>query len=739
MSTTRTDAATGATNDGEIDLAALVGVIWAGRISIALAVFAALLVGLAVALLSPPVYRADALLQIEAKRSGMALPTGMQDLLGGLGGGGTSQTLTEIEILRSRLVLGQVVDQLDLDVSATPRRLPVIGEALSRYDLPDPGFAFLAPYAWHAEQIALGELEVPATWIGEEMTLTATGGTGGFDYSVALPDGTTRQGKLRQRLDDPTLGLALRVDVLEGQAGREFIITRMDPRAVIAGLRKAFSATETGRQSSILKLEVSGADGEAIKQTLNAITRTYLEQNVSRSSAEAQSSLQFIINQLPKSETAVTVAQDALNAYRQQQQSVDLTYETTALLERATEIERKLSELVIQEEEIKRRFTINHPTYQWLLQNRDQLNQQLADLRQESGGLPETQKEVFNLTRDLEVAQDVYLQLLSRQQELQVVQASAIGNVRILDSAVTDTRPIAPRKSLIMALALALGLMLGVGAVVLRHATRHGIHGTADIEKLGIAVFATVGFSAASDKNRDKHGRLPILAVTTPTDLVIEALRSLRTALHFGMLDAKTNSVMLTSAAPTAGKSFIAVNLAVIAAQSGQRVCLIDADLRRGYLRRYFGLDRAHPGFAELLAGEKTVAEVAHHSSIEGLDFIPTGRMPPNPSELLMRPTFQHLLESLNSQYDLILLDAPPTLAVTDPVIMARSAGASIVVVRHMTTLPGELEAVRRTFDAAGAHITGAVLNAYRATSGSYYGSQYYNYHYAYKSHETEK
>ena len=733
MSTTRTDVtANGAANDDEIDLGTLVGVIWAGRWRVAGAVFAALLVGLAVALLSPPVYRADALLQIEARRSGLSLPTGMQDLLGGE----SAQTLAEIEILRSRLVLGQVVDQLALDVSATPRRLPVIGEALSRYELPDPGFAFLAPYAWHAEQITLGELEVPATWIGEEMTLTATGGTGGFDYSVALPDGTTRQGKLRQRLDDPTLGLALRVDVLEGQAGREFIITRMDPRDVIAALRKAFSATETGRQSSILKLEVSGADGEAIKQTLNAITRTYLEQNISRSSAEAQSSLQFIIKQLPSSETAVTVAQDALNAYRQQQQSVDLTYETKALLERATEIERRLSELAIQEEELKRRFTINHPTYQALLQNRDQLNQQLAELRQESGGLPETQKEVFNLTRDLEVAQDVYLQLLSRQQELQVVQASAIGNVRILDGAVTATKPIAPRTSLIMALALVLGLMLGVGAVVLRHVTRHGIHGTADIEKLGIAVFATVGFSAASDKNRDKHGRLSILALTTPTDLVIEALRSLRTALHFGMLDAKTNSVLLTSAAPAAGKSFIAVNLAVIAAQSGQRVCLIDADLRRGYLRRYFGLDRAHPGLAELLAGEKTVAEVAHHGSVEGLDFIPTGQMPPNPAELLMRPAFAQLLESLNSQYDLIMLDAPPTLAVTDPVIMARSAGATIVVVRHMTTMPGELEAVRRTFDAAGAHITGAVLNAYRAVSGSYYGSQYQNYHYSYKSEE---
>lgn len=716
--------------DDEIDLAELFAVIWGGRRRIALVTTVAVLLGLAYALLSQPVYQADALLQVEAKRSGMSLPTGMQDLLGG----GDTQTPTEIDIMQSRMVLGQVVDRLDLDVIAEPRRLPLIGNALTRYHLPDPKLGFLSSYAWSLEAIELGELELPETWFGEKMILTATGADG---YSITLPDGTTREGLLRRRLADPTLGFALRVDLLEGRPGREFVVWRDQPQNAITQLRKQFSAAETGRQSGVLRLTLTGKDRKDIARTLDAISRAYLEQNISRSSAEAQRSLEFIDEQLPTSERAVAEAQDALNAYRQQQQSVDLTYETQVLLEQATNIERQLNELALQEEEIKRRFTVNHPTYQLLLQNRAALNERLAGLREESSALPETQKEIFNLTRNLEVAQEVYLQLLSRQQELQVMRASVIGNVRILDSAVAAFQPITPRKSLIVALSLVLGGMLGVGLVLLRKFLRHGVQGGEEIEKIGLAVFATVGFSTAVVQSQSTRSNLPILAISDPTDLAIEALRSLRTALHFGMLDAKTNSVMLTSAAPGAGKSFIAVNLAIVAAQAGQRVCLIDADMRRGYLRRYFGLERHHPGLAELLSGSKALEDVLHPGPVETLDFITTGRLPPNPSELLMRPAFQEMLEKLNEKYDLILLDAPPTLAVTDPVIMGRSIGATIMVVRHLETAIGEIEAVQRIFETAGARIAGAVLNGYHATEGRYGGKyHYYNKRYSY---ETDK
>ncbi|PZX46393.1 tyrosine-protein kinase Etk/Wzc [Cereibacter changlensis] len=713
-------------DDSEINILQLLGIVVTGWPWVAASLVLALAVGIASVLLTDPVYRADGLLQLEQKRSGLAIPTGMQDLISE-----ESASVTEIEILRSRMVLGTVVDELALDIVAEPRRLPVIGRMLDRLDLPDPGLDILKPYAWSEEAIAIGEFQIPDDWIGEPFQITALGEGA---YELLLPDGSSRRGMLRQALRDDALGLSLRVDQLDGAPGREFQLMRRSKAAVVSGLRSRFTVSESARQSSILSIQLTDTSPTRATAVLNSIAQAYVAQNVSRSSIEAQRSLDFIDEQLPKSEQEVADAQSALNAYRQQQQSVDLNYETQSLLDQATALEQELSKLRLQEEELKERYTVNHPTYQALLTNRAQLQGDLDRLREEAGGLPETQKEIFNLTRNLEVAQQVYLQLLNRVQELQVLRASSIGSVRIIDTAQASPSPIAPRKGRTLALAAILGLVGGAGLVLLRHMTRRGVKGAEELEKLGLPVFATVNFSAHAADHRRLRGMLPIMAVTEPNDLVVEALRSLRTSLHFGMLDAKTNSVMLTSAAPAAGKSFNAVNLAVVTAQAGQRVCLIDGDMRRGYLRRYFGVERNAPGFAEVLAEEMSAEQVLTPGPVDGLSVITSGRFPPNPSELLMRASFPELLEKLNSRFDLIIIDSPPALAVTDPVIMSRSVGATIMVVRHLETALPEVEAVRRVFETSGSKLAGAILNGYRDMGRAYGSAYYYNYRYTYQS-----
>lgn len=414
---------------------------------------------------------------------------------------------------------------------------------------------------------------------------------------------------------------------------------------------------------------------------------------------------------------------------------MDVEYETRTLLERATQVETELNALSLKEEELKERYTISHPVYQALLQNRAMLQGQLADLRVVTSDLPETQREIFNLTRNLEVAQQVYLQLLNRQQELRVVQASTVGSVRIIDSAYAQDQKISPRTARTLALFLVIGIVFGAGAVLVLRAMHGGIRGAQEIEAIGLPVFATVAFSPQAVNHRKKKGVLPIHAITYPNDVVVESLRSLRTSLHFGMLDAATKSILLTSAAPSAGKTFISVNFAVVAAQAGQKVCLIDADLRRGYMRRYFGRDKGTAGLTDYLAGDKTLEEVMFDGPVQGLSVITSGRFPPNPSELLMRAEFELLLQRLDKTFDLIVIDSPPTLAVTDPVVMGRYAGARIVVARHMATRLEELDAVRRAFENAGSRVTGTILNGYASSIGSRYGGgYYYNYRYSYHS-----
>lgn len=716
--------------DDTINLVEMFGVLWAGKLWIFGAMFLALALGAFMTLRAERIYQANALIQLETRSGALALPAGMQELLGGESSGAAAVE-TETEILKSRMVVGEAVRELDQQIKVAPTQWAILGNLPRNLSLPDPGWGILSRYEWGNEALELTEFEVPDRWLGTEMNVTLTGDE---TFSLALPDGSVHPGRARERLALPDLGVSLVVSRADGPVGREFTILRVSVPEAVKDIQENLTVAGASRNSSILRLSFKDGDPRLAERLLDAITQAYVSQNIARSAAEADNSLGFIEEQLPIAQQEVAKAQQVLNAYRQQQNSVDVDFETRSLLERATAVEAELTQLVLQEDELKKRYTVNHPTYELLLEKRKALEEQLEGLRAETSNLPETQKEIFNLTRDLEVAQEAYVQLLNRSQELRVVRASTVGSVRVIDSAYSDDNKISPRTTLTLGVAGIFGALIGVAIVLIRRMLRQGIRGAQDIEQLGLPVFATIGFSPDAAHHRVSKGALPIHAITTPDDVVIESLRSLRTSLHFGMLDAQTNAVMLTSAAPGAGKSFTAVNLAAVAAQAGQKVCLIDADLRRGYLRRYFKKEKGTPGLAEILAHEKTLDEVLVQGPIDGLSVILTGRYPPNPSELLMRAEFQDLLKTLNDRFDLVIIDSPPVLAVTDPVVIARYAGASIMVVRHMETVAGEIEAVQKAFETAKAKLTGAILNGYKAEAGSRYGGYNYNYRYSYKT-----
>lgn len=716
--------------EDEINLGQIVTRIWAGKLLIILSMVFFLMIGLVKVLLTPPTYQADSLLQLEEKGGQLALPEGLAGLAGE-----TPKSVAEIEIIRSRMVLGQAVADLKLDWQAEPRRAPLVGYALQNYVLPIPEIGFLARYARNDEKIRLDLLESPPEWVGEEIDVISNGAGG---YSASLPDGRQIGGLIGQTIRVPEHNFALKIGELVGKQGRSFIIRQLSESTAIDSLKTNLEVSEKARLSGILELRFTDQRPEKAQQILGAISSSYLSQNVARSAAEAESSLGFIEDQLPDAERAVTDAEAALNQYRQSQQSVDLELEAQSLLTQVTRLEGELETSKLQEDEISQRYTSNHPVYQVLLTNRAILEKRLSELRTEVDALPATQREIINLTRVLEVAQTVYTQLLNRRQELQVLRASNIGNVRIIDSARTAQKAIAPRKSIILALSLMLGALFGIGFVLLRNWMRQGVQGVDELERLDLSVFATVNL-APTAKSKGRKGELPIHTLTHSDDLISEALRSLRTSLHFGMLDAKTSSISMTSTAPGAGKSFMSVNLAVVAAQSGQTVCLMDADMRRGHLRKHFGVAKNQAGLAELLSGEASLDDVLVKGPIPGLMFLPTGRYPPNPSELLMRSQFNDLIATLDSRFDLTICDAPPVLAVTDPVIIARAVGATIGVVRYDETPIAEVAAMVRTLESASVRMNGVILNAFDPRRAKSRGNGYgYSYRYDYKSRDDE-
>ena len=713
-------------DDDEIDLGQLIVTLWKGKLWIALCMALGFAGALFVYMNTPPTYQADALLQLEEKNNALSLPSSLTNLVEG----GDPRSVTEIEILRSRLVLGQAVAALNLDWRVEPDLVPLIGTMVARYRLPLVDGLLPDRFARPGESVTLAELVVPPRWVNEEFAL-AVGESGQF--ALTTPDEQVLTGMVREPLSLPEIGFTLTIAMIEAPEGRVYNIGQIDENAAIGSLRERLTVSERGRASGILEARVSGEGRADNVRALNAVLAAYQGQNIARSAAQADGSLQFIREQIPQAEQVLRAAESALNAFRQQQVSVDLSMETQTLLSAVTGAEAELADLQRREDELSQRYTLSHPTYRLLLEERARLEARLEQLREQVGALPETQRQIVNLTRDLELAQRLYTELLTRAQQVEVLRASTIGNVRIIDPAAAAWLPVAPRQSMMLALGLALGALAGIGLVLVRNWLRKGIQDANEIERQGLPVFATINYSRTADTSGRRKGHLPILAQEKPDDLAVEAFRSLRTSLHFGMLDAASPTLTITSPHPEAGKSFVATNLAVVAAQAGQRVCLIDADLRRGQLRRFFNLQRNQPGLAEVLAGDREIEELLLPGPVADLYVLPTGRYPPNPSELLMRAQLRRLLDWCGENFDLTILDAPPALAVTDPVILARSTGATILVVRHDVTVPGEVDATMKTFAAAGLRLNGAVLNGFdprKARGGYGYG---YGYRYEYK------
>jgi tyrosine-protein kinase Etk/Wzc len=712
--------------DDEIDLGQLFGTLWRGKTWIA----AGLALGLTGAAFiyanTPPTYQADALLQLEENTAAMALPSSLSGMFEG-----DQRSVTEIEILRSRMVLRQAVADLNLDWRISPVRAPVIGTILARYDVPLIGAVFPNRFARPGDSISVEQLIVPPEWLGRSLIVT-TQADGQF--RVTLPNEQEVTGRVGTSVSLPEIGFSLTVRSISGEEGRAFELQQVNETRAISALRDRLTVSERGRGSGILELRLTGSDRIDNARALDAILQAYQGQNIARSAAQAEGSLDFIREQIPQAERSLREAESALNAFRTQQVSVDLPLETETILTAVTRIESQLAELQSREDELALRYTQSHPNYQLLLEERQRLESRLAELREQVSQLPETQRQIINLQRDVELSQRLYLELLTRAQEVEVLRASTIGSVRILDSAVAGLEPIAPRRALLLALGLVLGGLGGMAAVLIRSWLRKGVQDAADLEAMGLSVFATINYSDNADTESRRKGDLPIFALTNPDDLTIEALRSLRTSLHFGMLDAATPTLAITSTHPGAGKSFLSGNLAVVAAQAGQRVCLIDADMRRGQLRRNFGQKRNHPGLAEILSGVVSYEQAAVDGPVDGLTFIGTGRYPPNPSELLMRQReFNALVDWCAQHFDLVIFDTPPVLAVTDPVIIGRNVGSTILVARHDLTTPAEIEASIKTFDAAGLRLAGAVLNGFdprKAKAGYGYG---YGYRYDYQ------
>ncbi|MAO41285.1 MAG: tyrosine-protein kinase [Pseudohongiella sp.] len=746
--------------DDEIDLGYLLAICLDNKWLIITITVLVTLAGAAYAWLATPEYRADALLQVEQRANNL----GSLDMA--LLGQETTQSTTQSEILRSRMIMGQAAQQAGLDLVVRPNYFPIVGEALVRRGTERPSWAQGSAHAWAGDSINVGELLVEQALQGRPLTLKVTGQT---SYTLNNDDGgVLGTGQVGQwlRLDQPYLELL--VERITAPANVEFTLIKRSETQMIRYLQGRFEVAQRGRDTGILELALTGPNPQEIQRSLDAIADVYLVQNINRQAAEAESRLEFLEQQTPLIQDNLNSAESRLNDYRAAQDSVDLSFETRSMLERMVELEGELNSLQIQESELAQRFTPSHPSYQALLEKRRQLAGERDRLEQQVDTLPETQRQVLRLNRDVEVSQQIYMQMLNATQELRIARAGTVGNVRILDNALVGNNPIAPRTNLIIVISLMAGLMLGLMVVLVRHMLHRGVTSVEELQALGLQVYATVPLSERQQKlfdrftskktrrrfskflgkhigdrvskpltRRHRGQESGVLAMIDPSDLAIEALRSLRTSLHFAMLEANNNRLMLTGPSPAVGKSFISTNLAAICAQSGQRVLLVDADMRKGHIHRSFE-GGSEQGLSDYLVGNTPREQLIRHTELEGLDYVARGTAPPNPSELLMTRRFSEFLEEVGQEYDLVIIDTPPALAVTDAAVVGKQVGAALLITRFRENNPKEIERSLQQLESAGVVVKGSILNAIERSASAYYGYGYgYGYyHYAYKSDE---
>ncbi|EMF5615380.1 polysaccharide biosynthesis tyrosine autokinase [Acinetobacter baumannii] len=701
---------------------------------IALCVILSVVCALLYLRVTPDTYSVDALVQVkDSKGASAALLGDLSQMIEQ-----KSPAQAEIEILKSRLVLGSVIKDLHLNIQVSSTENTFTHRLLSDTDYKTEYAKKSVLFKDGLKSFDIRQFEIPAYYLDKNLLLD-------FDkQSLRLTDPDTEEVILTVPLNQANsvtgpYGLWKVAIFTKDQFDSTYNIKKLSLPLAIKSISSDYSVEEKGKLTGILGLSYQGQDQEHITKVLNAILATYSAQNIERRSAESAQTLKFLDEQLPDLKKQLDDAERQFNKFRQQYNTVDVTKESELYLTQSITLETKKAELEQKQAEMAAKYTAEHPAMREINGQLAAINKQIGELNSTLKQLPDVQRQYLQLYREVEVKTQLYTALLNSYQQLRIAKAGEIGNVRIVDTAIEPVQPIKPKKLLVLILSVFVGGFIGTLIALLRNMLRTGIKDSGQIEnELDLPVYATVPRSPIQEsriKILKKKKSIPILAVKNSDDIAIESLRSIRTAIHFALANAKNNIIMIAGPSPEVGKSFISTNLATIFAQGDKRVLLIDADMRRGYMHKYFDVD-VKPGLSELLSGQADLQKVLHKTQVTNLDVITRGKSPTNPSEILSSNQFKELLEQLQSQYDHIIIDTPPVLAVTDGIIISQYTGVNLIVARYAKSQMKELELTVNRFEQAGVKVNGFILNdIQRASAGYGYG---YNYAYAYKAQKED-
>ena len=688
-----------------------------------------ILLGVAYAFVTKPVYEATMLIHVEEDK-----PNTSKNMLGDISSlfDVKAAAISEMELLNSRMVIARAVDNLGLYMDIQPKYFPVIGAWIANHNsnISTPGLFGYGGYVWGSDNIGIANFYVQDSL--QNMPFVLTVGPDNQYLLTQAKEHISLEGKTGTALVAQTEKgkIELKVNRINAKPGAQFYLAYIPKLAAIERVQNSMTVTEKGKQSGIIGVTIEGSEPKVVSDILGEIGQEYVRQNVTRKLEEAEKSLAFLDKQLPDVKKQLDESEAKYYQFRNAHGTIDLPEEARLNLQQVAAAKEKRLELQQKREELLVSFTPQHPVVVGIDRQIRDMSGQINAVSEHIKSLPMLEQDLLRLNRDVKVNTDLYAALLNTAQQLRMVKAGKVSNVRLIDAPMTPEKPSKPNRPKIIGLSILIGLFLGIAVAFIKKMFNAGIDDPVKIEQMlgARVVYATIPHSKTEEDMRKRIGnraqKIPVLAAVSPEDVAIESLRSFRTTLQFSMAQFRNNIVQITGPTAGLGKSFVSVNFAAVMAASGKKVLLIDGDFRNGHLHRYFGLSRKN-GLAESISGALHLKQAIHRDMADNLDFLSTGNLPPNPSEFLLHPNCGQHLQAVSGAYDCVLIDAPPVLAVSDSLVIGSHAGAVFILTRAGVTTDGDINETIKRLNQAGISPKGILFNDLKIRSRSGYALNY--------------
>lgn len=631
----------------------------------------------------------------------------------------------ESAIIRSYAVLAPVIKELKLDIRAEVKLFPIIGklfyfnykdEGLTNDGLAEPVMN-LDQFAWGGEIININYFQVPDSMKGDNFTIVYLGENkfNLFDNNGnKLISGQMNEKLIHKFYKDE---ISINIKQIKARPGIKFNIKQLSMDNAIEDLLKNLNISSSGKKSDLISLSYQGTNPLNIAKILNAIAESAVIQDIYQKQEQAKRTLDFLRKHEPKVRMDLSNAETLLHEYRAKTGNVALDQETKITMDTIALLQGQISQLLIQKGQVEQKYTDQSLQIKDVNTTLDKLKQEKDKYEKKLKSLPNADQIALNLMRDVDIQNQIYVNLVEKIQQFELLKAGTVGDLSIISYAFKPLKPSEVSKVLLFFISVVLAGISSIAVILIRKFFFSGIQDPHLIEeKFNITCLASLNTSVLQKQqifnlSKNKIKNLKFLTEMDSFDLTLESLRSLRTNLGYQNQFLNNKVVVFLSPKPNAGKTFISANFANVLAEAGKKVLLIDGDLRRGTLLNYFDSKSSPRGLSDLLTHNLNINDLILKTRIKNLDFLPRGNYFDKITSLIESSNIEQVIKSISPSYDYIVIDTPPILFISDAFHFCKYKAFSIIIFGNESHDEKEILVSLKKFNMSCEELNGFIFN----------------------------